>query len=214
MAACWATRFVGDLPEPEQSDATAIMGGMTSDARGTVSGTRFIIVGAVSAVAFVLFLVLVSPTLLERTQALAPPPAPHEIATGEIGDRPWTATATRAEQDTPCLRLELGADTTELCGTRRGAGVLQRVRLVDAGGGDALLMAVMTSDVGTLRVTPSDQETRTLAPVFVDYGYPAGFLAVALPGAALEITAVDRDGAVIATATCSAAGDCDTSVGG
>ncbi|MGI8874399.1 MAG: hypothetical protein ACR2KP_08745 [Egibacteraceae bacterium] len=172
------------------------------------SGTRFVVACTLGLVAFVVFLAVVSPRLLERTQAAAPPPAPQRVGAGTVGGQAWVATAVERDEEEPCLRVALGEATGDVCGQRQGGGVLQAVTVRQAGEA-ALLTGVMTASVGTLEVEVGSNR-EAVRPVYVDFGFPAAFVAAEIPAGQVRLIARDRDDEVIATGACPADGACET----
>jgi hypothetical protein len=177
------------------------------------SGTRFVLACVLGLLAFIVFLVIASPRLLERTQAAAPPPAPQQVGAGTIGGQAWVATALERAEEEPCLRVTLAETTDDVCGQRQGGGVLQTVTVRRAGD-EALLTGVMSASVGTLEVETLQVEAgggrQAARPSYVDFGFPAAFVAVEVPAGQVRLTARDRDGRIIATGRCPADGSCET----
>jgi hypothetical protein len=190
-------------------------------ARRLASGTVFVLVCGALAVAFVLFLIFVSPILLERTLALAPPPAPQVIASGELAGRTWTATAIDGTADQrgvdaqgveavvetePCLVVDLGDGSApvEHCVERRGGSIRELSAVVDASG-RALVLGIVAPEVRTLQLTAADGRQLELAPSYVDFGFPLGFVVAEVDGRAALVgaEALDRDGVERAVATCT-----------
>lgn len=173
------------------------------------SGKVFIIAVVLGLVAFVAFLLLVSPRLLAWTLASAPAPAPHEVAAGTLGSDAWTLTAVESDEpEVPCFTLELGAEVVERCGPTQGRGSAIHDVELHVRGDEALLVVMSASVIGDVRVTTT-QGTATHEPTFVDFGFPTGFLALEVPAGAVEVRARDRDGAVLETAACPGEADTD-----
>jgi hypothetical protein len=189
--------------------------------RRGVSGTTFVIACAVFAVAFVLFLVFVSPLLLDRTLSLAPPPAPQPVGSGQTGGQTWSATAfdrnegvaeldergvEPVEEPEPCLRVDVaGEPAGETCVLRRGGALRTVEAAVVAADGTALVYGVVAPTVTVVELAPAEGDPLRVTPSYVDFGFPLGFFVVEVePGTAItEIRAVDRDGSLRGTATCT-----------
>jgi hypothetical protein len=186
------------------------------------SGTLFVLVCAILAVGFVLFLIFASPLLLERTQRLAPPPAPQVVATGELAGRVWTVEARDATADLeggdgavaevivepePCARVDLGDGATvrELCVERRGGSFRALEAVVDPSG-RAIIFGIVAPQVTEVELVAADGAPLTLTPVYVDFGFPLGFVAIEVDAGASYPTAVarDREGVDRARAVCEA----------
>lgn len=184
------------------------------------SGTIFVVVCATLAVGFVLFLVFVSPTLLERTQRLAPPPAPQTIASGELDGRAWSVEAYDATEGLrvpdadgvepvletePCARLDLGdgAAVHELCVERRGGSIRGLQAVVDDSG-RAIVFGIVAPQVSELQLLSADGETLTATPSYVDFGFPLGFVVLEVDAQTPYVSAVasTRTGVERARAVC------------
>ncbi len=163
-------------------------------------GTQFVILVVLAMALFVTFLVVGSPVLLERTLERVPPAAPHTVA--EAAD--WEAVATQADEDTACIDLTVGGETTQDCtGVRGGSIRILDARPAPAGG----WVAYGIVDARTTEVAIAIAEGGPLGieVVHVDFGFPLGFFATELrPGVAVEgVVARDRDGDPRAEARCS-----------
>jgi hypothetical protein len=185
------------------------------------SGTIFVLACVTAAVAFVAFLVFVSPRLLDWTRASAPPAAPQVVASGEIAGRPWSAQAVDATagqrvvgsdgiepvvEPEPCLRVEMTrAGTGQLCVQRLG-GTLRGMQVLASPDGAAVLYGVVAARVAEVVLESSAGEV-IVEPSYVDFGFPLGFFAVPVDaGTSVRgARALDADGAVQATTTCSTA---------
>lgn len=155
------------------------------------SGTAFVVACALAAVAFVAFLVLVSPVLLARTQAAAPPPAPQQVGAGQQ----WTATAVEADPDEACLELRgRRAEPARLCTGPRGEAV--RAAGVVRAGPARVAYGIVDARTTTVRLDFGPAGSARAAPAYVDFGFPLGFFAVELPAGAdlAGVEALDRDG--------------------
>lgn len=172
----------------------------------TFSGRGFVLACALGLSAFVAFLVFVSPVLLARTQAAAPPPAPHEVATGVVAGQPWTATAIERGTDEPCLEVVAGSTTTRVCTEPRGAS-LRAAEVVDVSG-TVVLHGIVDARTTTVRLHFEDRDPVDLMPGYVDFGFPLGFFATALPHGATptEVEALDGDGDRRGVVNCSGEG--------
>lgn len=168
-----------------------------------ISGRAFVVACVLAAVAFVAFLVFVSPILLDRTRAAAPPPAPQEVASGEIAGQRWTATAVEAAPEEPCLAVEAGAASARACTEPRGPS-LRAVERLDAGG-VPLVYGIVDARTTAVRLELSGGGTVEVEPAYVDFGFPLGFFAIPLPsGGRLEaVEALDRDGELRDRAACA-----------
>lgn len=171
---------------------------------------------AVLALAFVLFLIFVSPVLLERTLSVAPPPAPQVVASGELDGRTWSVTAldrnageTSADghpvEEEPCSVVDLGESTSSrLCVLRRGESLRGVEAVVDASG-RAVVHGIVSPQVTDVELRTAGGEVLRATPSYVDFGFPLGFFALEVD-AATAITAVralDGDGVERATASCA-----------
>jgi hypothetical protein len=204
-------------PDPAAPSDSAEPGGRVA------SGTVFVTICAVLAVGFVLFLVFGSPVLLDRTLALAPPPAPQVVASGELDGRTWSATAYDGTADQrgvddrgveavvepePCLAIDLGGGGTadETCVLRRGGSIRTLDAVVDDSG-RALVSGIVAPEVVTVALELGDGGVLEATPTYVDFGFPLGFFVVEVD-AATAITgaeAVGRQGEVRSTAVCEGA---------
>jgi hypothetical protein len=153
----------------------------------TFSGTTFVVLTALAVVAFVAFLVFVSPVLLERTLARVPPPAPHTVAAGPG----WEATATQLDEDTACLELRVDGTDLEQCVGPRG-GPLRYAGASPAGDTHVVYGIVdpRTAEV----VLERGAEYAVLEVVYVDFGFPLGFFAAELDGGDGVDRIIARDG--------------------
>lgn len=200
-----------------------------------VSGTVFVVICAALALAFVLFLIFGSPLLLERTQALAPPPAPQTIASGQVDGATWSAIAYDGSvhlrgvdeqgveavvEEEPCLQVtvETGA-VGEICVRRRGGSIRDLGSVAIGQGGQALVLGIVAPTVTSVTLDLEDGADLEVTPSYVDYGFPLGFFAVEVDHDA-RITAaraVDRDGVERGTAACEPAdepvGECTMTEG-
>jgi hypothetical protein len=183
--------------------------------RRPATGTIFVLACAAFCVGLVLFLIFVSPILLERTLAQAPPPAPHVVASGTVGGAPWSAEAHDASADLrgvdergferivepePCLRLTIdGEEAAEVCTTRLG-GPLRAVALHETSDGTTFLLGITAPVIREVRLDGSG----TVAPGYVDFGFPLGFVAAPVDGPVAGVTAVDADGEARSRAACPA----------
>lgn len=165
---------------------------------------RWFVIGAVAfCVAFVLFLVFVSPVLLERTLELAPPRVPAQVGAGTHAGTPWQATAEAGADDTACVRIDVdGATASRACVPPRGRPIraVGTAPLADA----QLVFAIVDARTTEVQVRLAGGARHTAAVAYADYGYPLGFafVAVAADGAVAEVVARDRDDSVRATAAC------------
>jgi hypothetical protein len=191
----------------------------TDDAPRGRSGTAFVIICAALAVGFVLFIIFVSPILLERTQRLAPPPAPQVVASGELPSGLWSAEAhdaseplrgvddrgfERIVEPEPCLRFTVdGAEAVEVCTTRRGESIRGLDTLVDGDLG-AVAYGIVAPEVSELRLRRADGEELVVTPSYVDFGFPLGFFALEVDAEQriTTVVATDRDGQERARAVC------------
>lgn len=204
------------------------MGLVTTDAppapvrdgrRRPASGTVFVLVCAALAVAYVAFLVVGSPVLLERTLANAPPPAPQQVAAGSVDGAAWTAEAYDAAEGLrvvgadgvepivdpePCMRLVLDGTAHALCVERRGTSI-RDVAATSAAGGSLLVYGVVAPEVTAVEVRDAAGGSVHAEPTYVDFGFPLGFFVATLDGSSpvTAVRATDRDSAVRATATCA-----------
>ena len=180
--------------------------------RRPASGTVFVVACLTFLAAFVAVLVFVSPTLLERTLAAAPPKAPSVVASGQLEGRAWTAEAVDGTaglsgpvvEPEPCLRVELtGTSGGTLCVQRTG-GSLRGLQAVSSPDGGAIVYGVVGARVAAVELQVGDGPL-VVEPSYVDFGFPLGFFAAELEaGAAVEgARALDRDGEVRAFASCS-----------
>jgi hypothetical protein len=187
--------------------------------RRGVSGTTFVVVCAALAVAFVLFLVFASPSLLDRTLASAPPPAPQAVGSGQ--STTWSATAFDASagppqidergaeaivEPEPCLRIEAAGELiAETCVARRG-GSLRAVGGAMVGtDGTAVVHGIVAPAVSSVELIPASGAPLRVTPTYVDFGFPLGFFTVELEPHT-EVTAVrvlDADGVSRGQAECA-----------
>ncbi len=176
------------------------------------SGTVFVLACVAFLTAFVAFLVFVSPTLLERTLASAPPKAPQVVASGELDGRAWTAAAIDASagetgpvvEPEPCLQVDLdGTDGGRLCVQRTG-GSLRGLQALAAPDGGAVVYGVVGARIASVELL-TGEEPLVVEPSYVDFGFPLGFFAAEVDEGAVVAgaRALDRDGALKASATCS-----------
>lgn len=183
--------------------------------------------------AFVVFLVVGSPVLLDRTLSNAPPPAPQEVGSGTIAGAAWTAEAFDAAEGMrvvgpdgvepivdpePCMRVTVDGAASVLCVERRGTSIRDAAAAVVTEG-PMLVHAVVAPEVTAVEVRMADGAFARAEPVYVDFGFPLGFVVLPVdPNVAVtELVATDRDGAVRATAVCSPTkvplGDCTITEG-
>jgi hypothetical protein len=192
-----------------------------ADGPRLASGTIFVIASAALAVGFVLFIIFVSPVLLERTQRLAPPPAPQTVASGELDGRTWSVEAYDATEGLrvpdadgiepviepePCARLDLGdgAAVHELCVERRGGSIRGLEAVVDPSC-RALILGIVAPQVSEVTLLAEDGPAVVLTPAYVDFGFPLGFLVAEVDAATpyVAVIASDRDGEERARAECA-----------
>jgi hypothetical protein len=191
------------------------------DNRGRVtSGTAFVVVCASLALIFVLFLIFGSPLLLERTRAQAPPPAPQTIASGQVDGRTWSAVAydgtahlrgvdeqgiEAVVEEEPCLQVSVESEEAgEICVLRRGGSIRDLGSAAITADGRAVILGIVAPTVTSVTLSLADGSDLDVTPSYVDYGFPLGFFAVDVD-AGTQVTgaqAVDRDGAIRATAAC------------
>lgn len=189
----------------------------TPPAERTVSG-RAVVLGAVVAGALLVVAILVlGPWLRAATFGRASAPGEREvIAIGTVDDRVWEATATDDENGTcvavsfPPLR-ERGT-----CARIDGSPPLQSLRVVDSPVTRApVVMLVVRADVAAVRYELVEGPAVSVAVAEPDASFPAGFAVTALPlGAQVsEVTALDADGTMLATAACDRSAEPDSLLG-
>jgi hypothetical protein len=205
-------------PPPASSDAASVP---EDGGRRWSSGTAFVIACGIAVVAFVLFLVFGSPVLLERTLALAPPPAPQVVASGEVDGRGWSVTALDGTahqrgvdargveavvEPEPCLSVDLGDGSApvEHCGERRG-GSIRTLEVVRDVSGRALVSGIVAPEVSTVTLAVEGGGALETAPTYVDFGFPLGFFVVEVDSGTIitGAEALDRDGHVRSSAACT-----------